>query len=105
MCYEIDSEVILANILKKKAECSLGELVEIKSQLEKEFPSVYVDVTRNSVFATIETYPKIFCWMNEKIHRGFAFSENENLVTYFNEDLNDKIKESFKKFIENYEVV
>ena len=97
MCYEIGSEVILYNLFKKKDECSFTDLVSLKDKIEFQLPTVYVDVTRNSVFTTIETNPNMFYWENNKIHRK---SEFNNLVSDYNIDHRIKMDGSLKnKFL------
>jgi hypothetical protein len=103
MCYEIDSEVILANVLRKRSECSLRELLELKNKIEKKLSSVYVDVTINSVLASIESHPRMFYWKNDRIHRVSAsqreFFTVNYINTFFNTNLNDKIRVPFEELI------
>ena len=85
----------MANLLKDKEDCSFFDLVNKKWTIESSLIDVYVDVSKNSVFTSIENHPKMFSWANERIHKVKG-SENlfrtENIDNYFNEDIEEEIR-------------
>jgi len=94
MCHEIDSEIVLANILKEKEECSFFDLITKKREIEAQLADVWVDVTKKSVFASIENHPNMFSWGNERIHKvaGSTLFESTYIDNYFNEDIEEEIR-------------
>jgi hypothetical protein len=105
MCHIIDSEVILVNILKKKEECTFSELINYKSELEKRFPNIYVDVTRRSVLSSIFSLPQVFNW-NENVIKKADHSEEfytDKFVEYFNSKIGDiDIRTKFKAILNEF---
>lgn len=98
MCYEIDSDVIMANLLRNKDNCSIKELVHIKQKIEEENPDVYVDVTRNSIFSAIETNPLFFIWVDDQIKRSNSFDQ-QFVELFFNESYSSKLKKIIQSTI------
>lgn len=102
MCYEIDSEIVLANFLRSKENCSFVDLINLKRSIESSIYDVYVDVTKNSVFTSVENHPKMFSWANEKIIKSKnseTYFEPHFIDDYFNNDIEDKIKEKVLSII------
>ena len=98
MCYKIESPFILIHYLKKKKTCSIKEMVAIKRRVEKKIPTVYVDVSKNSILETISFYPEIFSWEDNLIKRketANAYFQND-IIDYFS---NINIDKSLEKEI------
>lgn len=83
MCYKIESSFILIHFLKTKTSCTIREIVAVKRKIEKELPSVYVDVSKNSILETISFYPEIFSWEDDCVKR------TPTATLYFQEDVID----------------
>lgn len=66
---EIDSDIILATILKNKEKCTIQELLEAKKKIEDKFPDVYCDCTRNSILHAVEYYPSMFNWEDNCVYK------------------------------------
>ena len=96
MCYKIDSSFVLIHFLKTKMSCTIKEMVAIKRKVEKELPSVYVDVSRNSILETISFYPEIFSWENNSIkrkHTATNYFQND-VIDYFSNTNIDELLET-----------
>jgi hypothetical protein len=96
MCYEIDSEIVLANILRSHSNCSFTDLINLKRTIETSVGNVYVDVTKNSVYTSVENHPNMFSWSNKEIIRAKnseTYFEAEFINDYFNDDIEAKIKD------------
>lgn len=102
MCYEFDSEVVLANYFQKnksKKECTFKDLNKLKSNLEKKIPGSYVDISKNSVLSALENHPKMFSFRSEKIYRNTNNSSKYYSSNYVNAVFNNRIeREIFIKF-------
>lgn len=63
----------------------MSDLSDIKEQIEKELPSVYIDITRDSVFSAIACYPEIFGYNGTEILRKDTADEffEEPVMDYF----------------------
>jgi hypothetical protein len=83
MCYKIESSFVLIHFLRIKTSCTIREVVAVKRKIEKELPSVYVDVSKNSILETISFYPEIFSWEDDCIKR------KQTAERYFQEDVID----------------
>lgn len=81
MCYKIEASFMLIHFLKTRENCTIYELVEKKFLIEKEMPSVFIDVARSSILSYIAYYPEIFEINDDKI------SKKESASLYFNEPL------------------
>lgn len=81
MCDKIESPFILIHALRDKQSLTMTDIVEIKRNIERENPSVYVDVSKSSILETISFYPEIFSWENNHIKR------KETADNYFQDDV------------------
>lgn len=103
MCHKVESSFVLIHQLKKRASCTISELVGIKNKIEKEFPSIFVDVSKKSLQNSVLCYPEVFGWENNKIVKkkdSTPFFEAP-LINYFDYDLDKTVKNKLAKFLEN----
>lgn len=100
MCHKIESSFVLIHCLKKNEFCTIKEIVDIKRKVEKKIPSVYVDVSKNSILETISFYPEIFSWEDNLIKRREKAEEyfQNDVIEYFSNFDIDKVLE--KKIIQ-----
>lgn len=72
MCQEINTEFVLANmLLHAQHSISIQTLKKVRQRIEQEIPSVFVDVTSDSVTTVVECHPEMFRWVDEdKIDRA-----------------------------------
>jgi hypothetical protein len=80
MYYKVEFDLILVNLLNKKTECTIKELLCLKSLIEEKIPDAFLDITKHSIFSTLEFYPKMFYWTGNTIKR------TENSDRYFNDN-------------------
>lgn len=96
MCHQIDSSVLIMNILKNRDNCSIKELIRIKESLENEIPNVYINISDNSIFSTIENHPRMIKWDDytiEKVSDSDEFFETDFIDRCFNVDIFEPIRE------------
>lgn len=66
MCEVINTQFILANfLLQKHRQASIPRLKKLRRKIENSVPSVFVDITMNSLCATVERRPDMFRWVAE----------------------------------------
>ncbi|NQT93851.1 MAG: hypothetical protein HQ559_13915 [Lentisphaerae bacterium] len=72
MCQEINTEFVLANmLLHSQRSISIRTLKKVRQRIEQEIPSVFVDVTSDSVTTVVECHPEIFRWVDDdKVDRA-----------------------------------
>ena len=103
MCHIIDSYLILVNILKnKKNECTIKDLLQMKDELEKSIPNIFIDITRQSIFSTLEYYPNMFYWTGNSIkckNNSESLFNETYIESNFNRKLPDNIKEKFLNIV------
>ncbi len=99
MCYELDSNVILVNYLEKGENCTISDLISLKSKIENELPDVYVDISRNSIVSTVENHPKSF-----RLNKGTIemFEKDWGFINFVNLILKDKYSRNIRGIIERY---
>jgi hypothetical protein len=102
MCYKIESSFALIHHLKDRESCTIKEIVEIKRKIERENPSVYVDVSKKSILETISSYPEIFCWVDNIIKRKETAQNyfDKNVIDYFNNDIDKTLESSLIRYFE-----
>jgi hypothetical protein len=108
MCHQIDSSVLIVNILKHKNNCTIQELIEIKNSLENNIPRVYVDISKNSIFSTIESNPSMLKWDNdsiEKVRDSDEFFEEDFIDNCFNIDVDSSVREKFIRVLNRFVIV
>lgn len=76
MCTVIDADCILANLLQSREEVTVRELNEVRSNIERLAPSVYVDVTKNCVVWAVNQRPEMFDWTDQVIRRCQEWSQS-----------------------------
>jgi hypothetical protein len=69
MCTVIDADCILANLLQSREAVTVRELNEVRTNIERHVPSVYVDVTKNCVVWVVNQRPEMFNWTDQSIRR------------------------------------
>lgn len=82
------------HVLKSQDYCTIQNLVEVKKKIESKIPSVYIDVSRRTVLNSIESFPEIFDFSENKIQKkqdSDVFFE-DSVIDYFDFDLEDSIK-------------
>lgn len=95
MCHQIDSSVLIVNILKNRQNCSIKELIKIKESLENSIPNIYINISDNSIYSTIENHPRMLKWDNfniEKVIDSDDFFEQEFVDRCFNVDIDEPIR-------------
>ncbi len=102
MCKKIESSFILIHQLKNRKSCTIKDLVHKKIEIEEKFPSIFVDVCKKSVLNSISCFPEVFKWENDKISKNDHSDEyfKEPLISYFNTNIEDQIKEDIEKILE-----
>lgn len=102
MCHKIESNFILIHELKNKQSCSIHDLVNKKNIIEDNIPSVFVDVSRNSVMNCVYSYPEIFSWDNNRILKNENSKDffEEPLISFFDVDIKDSIKNQITSILE-----
>ena len=101
MCKVIESNYILIHQLKDRSSCSINDLVHKKEIIERNIPSVYIDVSKNSILNTVSNYPEIFSWVDNKITRKEDSNEYflEPLINYFDINISEPIKEQITSIL------
>jgi hypothetical protein len=62
---EINADVVLRKILKKKDSCTARELNEWKDTYNKKHPNGYVDICKDTIIWAVENNPDEFYWGGE----------------------------------------
>lgn len=102
MCHRIESPFILIHLLKKRRECTIKDLIIKKHKIEKKLPTVFVDITKREILNTIACYPEIFkldintIKKNEKSNDFFE----EPLINYFDNNIDEKIKNEITQILD-----
>jgi hypothetical protein len=99
MCYELDSNVILVNYLEKGQNCTISDLIYLKSRIENEIPDVYVDVSRNSIISTVENHPRSFKFIDGTIEMN---EKDDNYILFIKHILKKKYSQPIENVIEKY---
>lgn len=97
MCHVIVSRYIVANYLLRHAKASLTikDLKYLQKQIEQQLPSVFVDISRQSLISTVEEYPQMFTWDINGISRAKGSSSlfDEDCIDHeFNSRLPREVK-------------
>ena len=102
MCYKIESSFALIHHLKTNKSCSIKEIVAKKYKIEKNIPSVFVDVSKNSILQTVSVYPEIFIWEDNRIKRKDTADKyfNSPIIDFFNDNIDESIKSEVIKYFE-----
>jgi hypothetical protein len=102
MCYKIESSFILIHKLKNRVSCSISDIVNIKRSIENEIPSVYVDVSKNSILQAISCYPEIFEWEGDSITKKQTSTKffTSPIIDFFSDYTNRQIEPQVIKIIE-----
>jgi len=103
MCYKLESGFILVHSLKRTTHCTITELVNKKSIIEKEFPSVFVDVSKSSVLNSVFSFPEIFSWDNEKVQKSLDSADfyEKPLINYFNPEIDSVLTDRIINILED----
>lgn len=103
MCYKIDASFVLIHLLKKDNWCTISQLVKKKNMIENKIPSVFVDVSKDAVLSSIEYYPEIFEFKDDRICKRKNSEEffNESVIPYFSLGVEDSIKCQISSLLEN----
>jgi hypothetical protein len=96
MCYIIDSKYVLANYLMGRPKITIAELKNLANEIESKVPTVFVDISRDSLGTTMDYFSMMFrqddatiCRANEK------YFTLDNINLFFNNDIPEKIRSSF----------
>lgn len=94
MCNLVEASFILIHTLKNRRDCTIYDLVEKKYTIEKRIPSVYIDVSKDSIRSCVAHFPKIFEINDDRIIRKDDASRffNEPLIRYFDTDIDPSLK-------------
>ena len=102
MCNIINSSFVLIHTLKSKNSCTVSELVKRKSEIEEKFPSVFVDVSKKSIWSSIGCFPEIFEIKNDKIEKRINATSyfEDPVISYFDVNLETRLKMEVTKLLE-----
>jgi hypothetical protein len=102
MCHKIESNFVLIHHLKNRQSCSIVDLVNKKNQIENKIPSVFIDVSKNSILSSISSYPEIFSWQNNNVVKKENSNDffEEPLINFFDTDLNEDVKNKITALLE-----
>lgn len=94
MCQVINSTFVLVHELKQRETCSIRDLVSLKSRIEKKHPTIFVDVSKQSLLGTVSCYPEVFSWEDTKIRKKDPNSRffNDNFSSCFDNGLDKSLK-------------
>lgn len=71
MCREINTEFVLANMLiTTRGSVSIRTLKKVRQEIERKVPSVFVDVTSDSITTVVESRPEMFRWADDEVDRA-----------------------------------
>ena len=71
MCREINAEFVLANMLvTTQRSVSIRTLKKVRQEIEQKIPSVFVDVTSDSITTVVESRPEMFRWADDEVDRA-----------------------------------
>lgn len=104
MCYKIDASFILIHFLKIHQHCTIGEIVKKKFEIEEEIPSVFIDVSRNSILSTVEYFCEIFEFRDNKIIKknNTEIFFHESVLEYFNHiGVEEEIRKKIIRLLED----
>jgi len=106
MCYVLDPELLLVNLFHvDKKPLTIKRLKEVRQEIETEIPSLFVDISMNSVCFAIERRPEMFRWSGERIcmaeNTEDMYSEDK-LNKYFNWKIPSNIRSNFLKIIATF---
>ena len=102
MCYNLDAEVLLVNLLSMSDKpISIKLLKEVRQKIEAEIPSLIIDISIDSLCFAVEKRPEMFKWCGaerEEICRSNQAKNlfsNKSLNRNFNWQIPQNIKTSF----------
>lgn len=90
----IDADCILANLLQTSEQVTTRDLNRVRTAIEKEVPSVYVDVTRDCIIWAVNRNPDMFSSRDNVIKRMKKWTEE-----YVDETFNWRIPENIRKIV------
>lgn len=102
----IEADFIMAKYLQECDYLTLRNLNELSRNIQEQLHSVYLDISRNSVFSAIEYNPYLFVWDNDRVIRaknseklyGSDFTDNL-IIEPIPDDIAKKIKEIISEYI------
>jgi hypothetical protein len=105
MCYQINSEFILANyFLYSEEPLTFGMLRKLRTAIESQITECYVDISTPSLESTIELYPQFFRWIGNFIGRADGSDhlfEDKHINDNFNWEISeDAIRTKVVKVIQ-----
>ena len=94
----IDADCILANLLQKHEQITTRDLNRIRTAIEKNVPSVYVDVTGDCIVWAVNRSPDMFSIHDNVIKRMKRWSESD-VEEAFNWRIPSKVRQSVLKIL------
>ncbi len=92
MCEVINTQFILANfLLHPRRRASIPRLKKLRRRIENSIPSVFVDITMNSLCATVERRPDMFRWVAEDTIERAPSSDEYFSKHYVDESINWRV--------------
>ena len=108
MCYEIDSDIILANYLRRSYSLNFRTLRGIRGAIGAYAnANVHVDISVSALSSAVENYPSMFRWNGnciERVEGADAFFSEEYVNDHFNWQLQESIRERVLDAIGSMEV-
>ena len=105
MCNKIDSEYLVANFFmynEERDECSFQELNNIKTDIESKKPEWYIDLSKDSISAMLDSYPNLFTLSEDGIRCLKSTSQKENEVKLIDDQVNSWLDGSIKNGLSEY---
>jgi len=100
---QIDTVILLANVLLHKRYVKNSELKDIKNFIEDKDPEFYVDITRDGVDGCVHDCPGMFKYGLRKIIRNKMKYFDEGFIElFFNRRLKEDVRVEFKSMINEY---
>ena len=93
MCKKVSASFILIHLLKKYNSCTVSDIMKKKDIIEDAIPTVFIDVSFNSLLSSFECYPEIFEFKEGTITRrkNSSLFFEEPSINYFNYNLDRSI--------------
>ena len=104
MCTKIKPELVLAKLLEgSEREVTISVLKGIRRAVEDAFPSVYLDVTFDSLCSAVQGHSEMFAWRNNTIIRAgnaAEFFDGKYLDNAFYCTVPESIRKQFLETLE-----
>ena len=80
MCQVVESEFFLVQKLRKSGSCSIQELFIDREHIEQKHPGIIIDVSKSSIICTVNRYPFLFTWVENRVKKAKDAVMNPDLI-------------------------